>query len=145
MIKKTRELAKKEEKHYDLTMPFGPEEPGLTIHLNRAQPQIAFRWLAAHCMLRKYKEKVDRWFGMRIDPLNGSLNLLYYLNNEWRFDAELERLSKNYQGKVNSLADISSFLSTKLKNIKKTGRNDPCPCGSGKKYKKCCIDKKTTC
>ena len=21
-----------------------------------------------------------------------------------------------------------------------TGRNDPCPCGSGKKYKKCCID-----
>jgi uncharacterized protein YecA (UPF0149 family) len=21
------------------------------------------------------------------------------------------------------------------------GRNDPCPCGSGKKYKKCCMDK----
>lgn len=26
--------------------------------------------------------------------------------------------------------------------MKKVGRNDPCPCGSGKKYKKCCIDKK---
>jgi len=24
---------------------------------------------------------------------------------------------------------------------KKIGRNDPCPCGSGKKYKKCCINK----
>lgn len=23
--------------------------------------------------------------------------------------------------------------------IKKVGRNEPCPCGSGKKYKKCCI------
>jgi uncharacterized protein len=23
----------------------------------------------------------------------------------------------------------------------KTGRNDPCPCGSGKKYKKCCLGK----
>jgi uncharacterized protein len=23
----------------------------------------------------------------------------------------------------------------------KTGRNDPCPCGSGKKYKKCCLAK----
>ena len=23
----------------------------------------------------------------------------------------------------------------------KTGRNDPCPCGSGKKYKKCCLDR----
>ncbi|MEM0143177.1 MAG: SEC-C metal-binding domain-containing protein [Candidatus Parvarchaeum sp.] len=22
----------------------------------------------------------------------------------------------------------------------KTGRNEPCPCGSGKKYKKCCMD-----
>ena len=22
-----------------------------------------------------------------------------------------------------------------------TGRNDPCPCGSGKKYKKCCLIK----
>lgn len=22
---------------------------------------------------------------------------------------------------------------------KKTGRNDPCPCGSGLKYKKCCL------
>ena len=23
-------------------------------------------------------------------------------------------------------------------NDDKVGRNDPCPCGSGKKYKKCC-------
>lgn len=26
-------------------------------------------------------------------------------------------------------------------NPDKTGRNDPCPCGSGKKYKKCCLNK----
>ncbi len=25
-----------------------------------------------------------------------------------------------------------------IKADAKTGRNDPCPCGSGKKYKKCC-------
>lgn len=24
--------------------------------------------------------------------------------------------------------------------MRKIGRNEPCPCGSGKKYKKCCID-----
>ena len=28
------------------------------------------------------------------------------------------------------------------KDPKKVGRNDPCPCGSGKKYKKCCANKK---
>lgn len=27
--------------------------------------------------------------------------------------------------------------------MSKPGRNDPCPCGSGKKYKRCCIDKKS--
>jgi hypothetical protein len=25
--------------------------------------------------------------------------------------------------------------------MSKPGRNDPCPCGSGKKYKKCCLAK----
>ncbi|MDD2216401.1 MAG: SEC-C metal-binding domain-containing protein [Eubacteriales bacterium] len=33
-------------------------------------------------------------------------------------------------------ADIFDF-----KTGKKVGRNDPCPCGSGKKYKKCCLGK----
>ena len=28
--------------------------------------------------------------------------------------------------------------STTIRREKKIGRNDPCPCGSGKKYKKCC-------
>ncbi len=32
----------------------------------------------------------------------------------------------------------SSSSSKTVKKGKKVGRNDPCPCGSGKKYKKCC-------
>jgi preprotein translocase subunit SecA len=28
-----------------------------------------------------------------------------------------------------------------VRNANKVGPNDPCPCGSGKKYKKCCRDK----
>ena len=27
----------------------------------------------------------------------------------------------------------------KVREHKKIGRNDPCPCGSGKKYKNCCL------
>ncbi len=30
----------------------------------------------------------------------------------------------------------------RIKKDTKIGRNDECPCGSGKKYKKCCINKK---
>ncbi len=35
---------------------------------------------------------------------------------------------------------VSSVSTQKLQKVKvgKIGRNDPCPCGSGKKYKKCC-------
>jgi SWIM/SEC-C metal-binding protein len=28
----------------------------------------------------------------------------------------------------------------KARAAPKIGRNDPCPCGSGKKFKKCCVD-----
>ena len=44
------------------------------------------------------------------------------------FNPEIEKLS-------------AAFDSIKGKK-KKIGRNDPCPCGSGKKYKKCCLNKK---
>lgn len=40
---------------------------------------------------------------------------------------------------VHNQADISQAPQTG--SSPKIGRNDPCPCGSGKKYKKCCIDK----
>lgn len=40
------------------------------------------------------------------------------------------------------LAERSAEFSRKtyVREEAKTGRNDPCPCGSGKKYKKCCMD-----
>ncbi|MDR2773118.1 MAG: preprotein translocase subunit SecA [Elusimicrobiota bacterium] len=39
---------------------------------------------------------------------------------------------------INSLPVISESKKIKPQDLKKIGRNDPCPCGSGKKYKKCC-------
>ncbi len=35
----------------------------------------------------------------------------------------------------------SSIDGQAVESGKKVGRNDPCPCGSGKKYKKCCLNK----
>ncbi|MBP2297447.1 YchJ family protein [Azospirillum picis] len=32
---------------------------------------------------------------------------------------------------------VEGFLGTRPRSGPKVGRNDPCPCGSGKKYKKC--------
>lgn len=33
---------------------------------------------------------------------------------------------------------LKDYKNSKTVHVHKVGRNDPCPCGSGKKYKKCC-------
>lgn len=38
--------------------------------------------------------------------------------------------------KVDFVAQLNAH--SPISNQKKVGRNDPCPCGSGKKYKQCC-------
>jgi uncharacterized protein len=43
-----------------------------------------------------------------------------------------------------SVAEIYSYWQSKRQVVHttpKVGRNDPCPCGSGKKHKKCCLAK----
>jgi len=39
-----------------------------------------------------------------------------------------------------SLSMRKSVVTSPKRSIK-VGRNDPCPCGSGKKYKDCCLPK----
>lgn len=50
------------------------------------------------------------------------------------FDAREERLGKPKE----KVAATNRFNHKPLVKGKKIGRNEPCPCGSGKKYKKCC-------
>ncbi|NEX21510.1 hypothetical protein G3480_14530 [Thiorhodococcus mannitoliphagus] len=41
--------------------------------------------------------------------------------------------------KPEDISDLERMLNpVKAAVSSKVGRNDPCPCGSGKKYKKCC-------
>jgi uncharacterized protein YecA (UPF0149 family) len=38
-------------------------------------------------------------------------------------------------------AEVDPILSQPYENpFKGVGRNDPCPCGSGKKFKRCCLN-----
>ena len=55
---------------------------------------------------------------------------------------DLELYTKNIRSDQNYDPFSSLPVSTQLR-IGKIGRNDKCPCGSGKKYKKCCIDNDT--
>ncbi len=48
---------------------------------------------------------------------------------------EREQVAKPTSTNMDSTADS---VNRTVRGVKKIGRNDPCPCGSGKKYKKCC-------
>lgn len=49
-------------------------------------------------------------------------------------NCEADRLAGRHSGGATPLRLVQSGP--------KVGRNDPCPCGSGKKFKKCCVDKR---
>ena len=43
--------------------------------------------------------------------------------------------------RMNPRPSLRKSVVTSPRSVLKVGRNDPCPCGSGKKYKDCCISK----
>ena len=59
---------------------------------------------------------------------------LYLVKSEIRQNTERKQVAK-VEG-TNSSEDKNS--KRKPKTVNKIGRNEPCPCGSGKKYKQCC-------
>jgi preprotein translocase subunit SecA len=61
--------------------------------------------------------------------------------NEQKQAEEMERRQKRQQMMLNqqqAAASGGTGSSQVKREAPKVGRNDPCPCGSGKKYKKCC-------
>ncbi|MBS7526116.1 SEC-C domain-containing protein [Fusibacter paucivorans] len=58
---------------------------------------------------------------------------------EWLYSISAwdDILTKERQAEIKK--DYNRSVTVVIEN--KIGRNDPCPCGSGKKFKKCCIDK----
>ncbi len=56
--------------------------------------------------------------------------------------SQVDELRKKEQdGLTFSHSDGSSIKEPVKRSSKKVKRNDPCPCGSGKKYKRCCMPK----
>jgi len=54
-------------------------------------------------------------------------------------EEEIEQMREDAsQDYIMSRGEQMAAVSTVKRDAKKVGRNDPCPCGSGRKYKKCC-------
>ncbi len=81
----------------------------------------------AYGMARKYKSKSGEWLSLGSYLDSGNLvDAIAYSKSPWEEDQRLENLSKVMIPKPGQLV------------TNKVGRNDPCPCKSGRKYKKCC-------
>ena len=95
---------------------------------------VSHDWLRVADFRRDLKRTLDdpeRMAGFtydRIGPFTGAIDEL----------ADWHAFSDEDEPAPPSLADygIQQPVSNPLRGV---GRNDPCPCGSGKKYKKCCL------
>jgi tetratricopeptide (TPR) repeat protein len=65
----------------------------------------------------------------------GNNDFLYEMLDEMTGDSTASNMMRQYEAGRLEVSD-QPFRSEKT-----VGRNDPCPCGSGKKYKKCCMKK----
>lgn len=122
---------KYDQKHHDATAMFSGV--GLTIHSNYEPIINAERKLINHCEKRKYITKAKKWFGIIIHPENLEVRKGVLLDFDWEFSGVMEKVIPRslYQ---NAYVNRGNGLT----KVKKIGRNDSCPCGSGQKYKKCC-------
>ena len=71
-----------------------------------------------------------------------SNNIRIWENNGYTPNEIFEKFEKpNLRPLPDKPFDFNATNVIDMKTRKKIGRNDPCPCGSGKKYKKCCLGK----
>jgi SEC-C motif/Nuclease-related domain len=123
---------------HDFTLGFDTGDAGLTIHCSRALPHNAVETLTDHCRRRKYVHRADNWFGLLVRETDGLPKLSLAVRFPWKRDTRMDAQTRGMV--VNGSRGIAQASSKQGRlNSSKIGRNDLCPCGSGKKFKKCCI------
>ena len=117
-------------------------------NIEQLKEGIGLRGYAQVNPLNEYKKEAFDMFGMMTQKIEAETVLYMYRLDISDQDIALEE-SRHEQEMVFSHADASGFgdapaedaiqTSTPVKRATpKVGRNEPCPCGSGKKYKFCC-------
>ena len=92
--------------------------------------------------LVEYKIRGHEMFNQMIASIQNDIaSLIFRVNiitREQQEAMERESQQRMAAAKANHGDDFQENVKQPVKNGEKIGRNDPCPCGSGKKYKNCC-------
>ena len=106
---------------------------------------ISLRNLAQRDPLVEYKNEGFRLFDSMLRSIDENTVNRFFKVRVVKREDQLRVPVKTQKEQVKSLTDNRPGQVDKQQTIKrsntKVGRNDPCPCGSGKKYKKCCYPK----
>jgi len=125
-------------KLHDATFAFR-EGSGITFHCTDEPTHVAVHRLESYCTLRKYREKAKEWFGLCMSSTGPDVRFGISLVFPWIQNEEMDEKTKGMQAPV-PIDQALQVLMRGRNRAKKIGRNDPCPCGSGRKYKKCCLN-----
>ena len=97
----------------------------------------------------EYKKEAYDLFQMMIDSMQDDLSKIMYrvraqIAEPRPMAPAFRNISESSATGVGSMSGEEgpaqkTRTMPKVRERKKVGRNDPCPCGSGKKYKKCCM------
>lgn len=106
---------------------------------------ISLRNLAQRDPLVEYKNEGFRLFDSMLRSIDENTVNRFFKVRVVKREDQLRVPVKTEKEQVKSLTDNRPGQVDKQQTVKrssnKVGRNDPCPCGSGKKYKKCCYPK----
>jgi len=109
------------------------------LSMDHLKEGIGLRGYAQQDPLRIYrKEGFDMFQGLMERVKEEIVAILFKI--QVSAPSQVEEMKKQEQEDLSfSHSDGSSIKQPVKRNSQKIRRNDPCPCGSGKKYKKCCL------
>ena len=103
---------------------------------------IGLRAYGQHDPVIAYKEEGFQMFEAMVTAIREE-TVRRVFRTQVRISQGIER--KRVAKELSAVGSADSVVKkTPVRSTKKAGPNDPCPCGSGKKYKKCCMQKDKT-
>ena len=110
------------------------------LNMDHLKEGIGLRGYGQQDPLVAYKREGHEMFQEMIDRVKEeTVRLLFHIQIQREEQVQQLRQEQEDQPMFYGPADGGSTNRPKtVKKDRKVGRNDPCPCGSGKKYKKCC-------
>lgn len=99
---------------------------------------IGLRAYGQHDPVVAYKEEGYQMFEAMINAIREeTVRRMFLVQLRTNQEVKREKVAKE----TGTVGDKATVKKAPIRKTKKVGPNDPCPCGSGKKYKKCCMQK----